>query len=113
MEDVLITAIVFASIIIVLKLIVDANTRSKLISKGLVDEKAKYLFAHSDHPVRTNLKWGLVLIGIGAAFLIRQLFDYYFDDTTIVGFMFLFAGVGFLVYYTVSPKNGNGSSTTS
>lgn len=111
MHEVLITGIVFASIITVLKLLVDASTRSKLIAKGLVDEKTKYLFAHSDHPVRTNLKWGLVLVGIGAAFLIRQLFDYYFDDTTIVGFMFLFAGIGFLAYYLVSPKNGNGAAS--
>jgi len=111
MQDVLIVAIVFAAIVTVLKLLVDANTRSKLIQKGLVDEKAKYLFSKSDHPVRSNLKWGLVLVGIGAAFLIRQLFDYYFDDTTILGFMFLFAGIGFLVYYTVSPKNGNGAAS--
>ena len=112
MHEVLVTGIVFAAIVIVLKLLVDAHTRSKLIQKGLVDEKAKYLFRQSDHPVRSNLKWGLVLVGIGAAFLIRQLFDYYFDDTTIVGFMFLFAGIGFLVYYMVSPKSGNGASSS-
>lgn len=111
MHEVLITGIVFSAIVIMLKLLVDANIRSKLIAKGLVDEKVKYLFSRSDHPVRSNLKWGLVLVGIGAAFLVQQLSGYYFDDTTILGFMFVFAGSGFLIYYLVSPKNGNGTTS--
>jgi hypothetical protein len=46
-----------------------------------------------------SLKWGIVLIAIGSAFLIGQTFDPRISESITVGGMFLLGGIGFLVYY--------------
>ena len=41
----------------------------------------------------------MVLIGIGLALLIKQLAPVYLDDETILGLIFVFAGLSFFIYY--------------
>ncbi len=99
--------IVFSSIVLVVKTIADYKLKSNLIKQGLVDEKIKHLFAKSASNSLTSVKWGLVLIGIGSALFLREWVD--FNDETIFGLMFLFAGAAFLVYYglTLSEEKKN------
>ncbi|UCD65088.1 MAG: hypothetical protein JSW34_06560 [Candidatus Zixiibacteriota bacterium] len=103
MEDALIVVTVFGGIALVFKVIADAIIRSKLINKDLVDEKVKYLFSQyaNVQPV-TNVKWGLVLVGLGLALLVKQFAPFYVTDESTIGLMFLFAGVAFLIYYFVA-----------
>lgn len=103
MEDAIITATAFAGVALVFKVIADATIRHKLINKDLVNENVKHLFVRprGDY-VLSNLKWGLVLIGIGLAIVIPRFFPYYVRTETMFGLMFLFAGIGFLVYYGVA-----------
>ncbi len=110
MYDVLMAVAVFSGIALVFKVIADAITRNKLINKGLVDENVKFLFHRSfdSHPV-SNIKWGLVLVGLGLALLIKQFAPFYMRDESVLGLMFLFAGIAFLVYYGVSKNRTNGS----
>ncbi len=105
MEDALITAVVFTGIAALFKIVSDAITRNKLINKGMVDEKVKYLFADLGRGQRlANLKWGTVLMGIGIALLIRQIAPFYVSDSSTFGLMFIFAGIGFLIYYGLSGR---------
>ena len=68
MEDAIQMAVVFGTMILITKLLVDYFTRKRLIDKGLVDEKVKFLYNGSSHSrALNNLKWGMVLIGIGTA----------------------------------------------
>lgn len=93
----------------IVKMILDHATRRRLIDKGLVDENVKYLF-YDGGPGRSSLKWGMVLVGIGLALLIEALFPYDVSDEMMVSFMFLFAGVGLLLYYTITPRIKGGNS---
>ena len=111
LSDVLIAAVVFTGLVAMIKVITDAITRNRLISKGIVDEKVKHLFATSTQLQRlSSLKWGLVLIGIGLALLIGQLAEDYISDQSTFGLMFIFAGIAFFIYYGVARKHLNGSS---
>jgi len=87
----------------VIKTISDNRVRNKLIEQGKIDEDAKYLFSNIDQKGWLSaLKWGLVLVGIGLAFLFGQLFGPELRGEMTVGGIFLFAGIGLLIYYFVA-----------
>jgi hypothetical protein len=95
----------FIAIIVIVKVALDHRTRQKLIEKGMVDEKVKYLYQENgERRVLGTLKWALVLIGIGLAVVIGQLVpDRMMEEMTAAG-MFLFAGIGLLIYYAVASR---------
>jgi hypothetical protein len=103
MTEVLIPIASFIMIAVVVKIISDHKIRRQLIEKGLVEEKIKYLYPSSFQPL-ASVKWGLVLIGIGAAFLIGRVFERGLSEEITVGLMFLFAGIGFIIYYVMAKK---------
>lgn len=95
----------FVIVAVIIKMFLDYRMRRRLIDKGLVDENIKHLFPNESVGQRlTALKWGLVLVGIGAAVLIGQLFPYRISDEITISLMFIFSGVGLLVFYIVAPK---------
>ncbi len=98
--------VVFSAIVLIIKTIADYKLKTNLIRQGLVDEKIKHLFAKSQAANSlTSLKWGLVLIGIGAALFMRQWVD--LTDETIFGLMFLFAGLSFIIYHLLAKSEEN------
>lgn len=101
MQDILIVAVIFYSIVAIIKIISDNRIRNKLIEKGLLDENTKYLYTRSETNVPSTLKWGLVLVFLGGAVLVAKLFNY--QDFT-VGFMFAFAGAGLILFYGIARK---------
>ena len=106
MEEALQMSVVFGSIIIVVKFLTDYFTRRRLIDKGLVDEKVKYLFADAGmNHLLNNIKWGLILVAIGVALFWKQISPYYIEDTTVFGLMFILGGIGFLVYYFIAKSH--------
>ena len=106
MEEALQMSVVFGSIIIVVKFLTDYFTRRRLIDKGLVDEKVKYLFADAGmNHLLNNIKWGLILVAIGVALFWKQISPYYVEDTTVFGLMFILGGIGFLVYYFIAKSH--------
>lgn len=88
----------FAMVAVIVKYVIDNKTRRMLIEKGMVDEKVKYLFKNGTQPF-SSMKWGMVLVGIGLALLIGQVFRYDISEQATMGMMFLFAGIGFIIYY--------------
>ena len=108
--DFLIPIVIFGSIVYLFKSLSDNRLRHKLIERGQLDESVKYLFMNGDQHRRfTSLKWGIVLIAIGCAFLIGQAFGQDLAETITVGSIFLFGGIGFLVYYFL-VKNMTGET---
>ena len=105
MQDAIEMAIVFSAIVGVVKIVSDWRLRTKLIDKGLVDEKVKFLYADGLGHAMSNLKWGLVLIGIGLAAMLGQWFEYYLEPEAVFGLIFIFAGLGFLLYYAVASNH--------
>ena len=105
MEDALIVGIVFASIVAVVKIIADAVTRRRIIEKAATDPQANQVyFTHPELMNLSSLKWGMVLVGIGLAWLFSRWMPYYWHDETVFGLMFLLAGIGMLAYYPIAQK---------
>lgn len=89
----------------VIKIITDNRTRQKLIEKGMVDERTKYLFTSSTPQSLNALKWGMVLVAVGLALAVVNMFPLAFEGPASVGLMLLFAGIALLVYYFVAKKS--------
>lgn len=105
MSAVFIVAIVFISIVSLSKIIADTRTRNKLIERDQLNENVQYLYAHNpEYQVPSSLKWGFVLIGVGAAFIIGQLVPPSITEEITVGSIFLLAGIGLIVYYFVAGR---------
>jgi hypothetical protein len=101
----------FIVIAYIIKVISDNRVRNRLIEKGQLDESVKNLFNNNVKQRNlSSMKWGLVLIGIGLALFIGQLFPYDIQEEITIGGMFFLAGVGFLIYYFI-VKNMSSSDT--
>lgn len=105
MEDAIIVGIVFCSIVAVVKIIADAATRRRVLDKAVADPQAiQHLNVHPELANLSSLKWGMVLIGIGLAWLISLWMPHYWHDETVFGLMFLLAGIGMLAYYPIAQR---------
>jgi hypothetical protein len=102
---VLVLAVIGYFTLELVRTVADNRLRSKLIEKGMTDENAKALFAARPMgEVGSSLKWGMVSIGVGAAFLIGRMPwvpDGSRDEIT-AGIMFLLAGLGLILYYFIA-----------
>lgn len=93
--------IVFAFVV---KTISDNNVRRLLVEKGSVNEDLKYLFMNmGDLSLPASLKWGIVLVAVGLAVIVGQFLP---GDEEVVtaATMFIFAGVGLLLYYGIAKN---------
>ena len=105
MEDALIVGIVFFSIFSIIKLFSDHLMRKRIIEQGLLDPRSRrVLSGQTDLVVLNNLKWGMVLVGVGLASLLSYWLPDYVEDEGALGLMLLFAGLGFLIYYPIAQK---------
>lgn len=105
MTPVLVVGIIFASVVAIVKTVADANMRRHLIERGEINDKTRMLIAgHAELRSLNSLKWGMVLVGIGVAWLVANWWPYYWSDEGAVGLMFILAGAGFLIYYPMAQK---------
>ncbi len=102
--DVFPVLVIFPTFAMMLKWYLDYLTRKRLIDKGLVDEKIKYLyFDTAERYAPASLKWGLVSLFIGAGLLIIKTLPYRFQEgEAILGVMLIAAGLGLLLYYFIA-----------
>lgn len=105
MCEVLEPLVVFAGLALLLKILTDAILRNKLVNQGKVDENVKYLFAQYGLRKKSDIKWGLVLIGIGLAIMVYQFTE--ITSEAVLGLMFLFAGIAFLLSYFLNQNGPN------
>ena len=111
-EEIIIPIVIFGCIAYIVKISLDAKMRNRLIDRGEINENLKYLFVgYQDRARRSNIKWGIVLLGIGLAMLSKQLAPFYLTDESVFGLIFIFAGIGFLTFYFISGKNNNNGQT--
>jgi hypothetical protein len=101
---VLIVFVIFSTTAFVIKVISDNRIRRRIIESGQVDEKVQYLYFRNGKRIGdplNSVKWGMVLVAIGLALLLGQMFPYDITEMMTIGFMFLFAGFAFLIYYFI------------
>ena len=102
----------FIVVAYIIKVISDNRVRNRLIDKGQVDSTVKDLFNENVmQKSMHSMKWGLVLIGIGLALFIGQLFPYDMKEEITIGGMFFLAGVGFLVSYFIVKRYSSTDTT--
>jgi len=106
LTGIIIVGIIFGSIVGVIKIISDNRIKNRLIDSGQIEDKLKNLsFATNVYynPI-TAIKWGLVLLGIGIAFMLGQLFPWRISEESTFGLMLIFAGIALLIYYFIAKK---------
>ena len=108
---IIIVPVVFFSFVAIIKIVSDNWLRRKIIDKGLVKEDLKYLstVGYSSQPL-SSMKWGMALVGIGLALMVPELFSSVTDET-LVGLMFIFAGLAFLIYYFIAKSQSQEEAT--
>ena len=105
-EEILIPIALFASITFILYSYFRYRymERQAILEKGMTSDEIKEIFKkHTKERVSdgTGLaKWGIILIAIGLAILIGT----YFSDEVMMALIFIFPGVGMLLYYNLIAK---------
>lgn len=103
MPEIVIVPAMFLAMVAIVKIVSDARTRNRLIDKGLVEEGIKNLYPRQTSPALSNLKWGLVLLGVGLGAMVSFFTDAISEEGTL-GLMCVLAGLAFLVYYAIASK---------
>ncbi len=105
MYNVLIVTVIFISFVALVKILSDNHTRKLLIQKGLVDEKVRYLFANqSEAMAPSSMKWGMVLIAMGLAFVIGLLVPSNIQGEVTLASLLILAGLALLIFYGIARK---------
>lgn len=105
MVPIIIVPAIFFSFVAMIKILSDNAVRRKLIDKGLIDENVKYLYSNRlESQAPASLKWGMVLIAVGAAILIGQFVPYSFQEEATISGMFIMAGVALIAYYFLAKR---------
>ena len=107
MHDFLIVLTIFGSVAFVIKVLSDNRIRHRIIENTNIGDKEKMALLQTGQPVGQSfqsIKWGLVLIAIGLALLIGNLFPYQVSEEMTFGLGFLFAGLAFLIYYVLAKR---------
>ncbi len=82
--------------------------RMVLIDKGTGAEEIKSLYSRNRLQLQplTNLKWGIVLVGIGIAILLAMWLQdtFMFRDGVYPGLIALLGGLGLIVFYFVARR---------
>lgn len=103
--EILIPISLFYIVYLIIKTVSDNRLRQKLIDKGLVDEKVKYLFVkNTELQPMPSLKWGIVLIAIGVALFVNAIFPLLMEGPASFGFVSVLAGLAFIVYYFIAKS---------
>ena len=101
---ILITLIVFGSVVSVIKAVGDHRVKMRYLEKGPNDLPSKPIDMSFGNGLGTSLKWGLVSLFVGLALLIMEMMPDYFEEEAVLGGMFIAAGVALLLYYGISDK---------
>ena len=110
MDDGLLVPIAFFVAIVVTilglaRIISEGRLRRRLIEAGGSAEVARALAAgQDDYGLFSALKWGIVAVGVGLAFVIVQFLPYDNDDPIVFGVVMLFLGASLLMYYVAARR---------
>jgi hypothetical protein len=112
MEDmvpVLVLAVIGYFVLELVKVVSESRIRSKLIEKGLIDEKITHLFGpRLLTESASSLKWGLVMIAVGLAFMfsfaIQNWVPAGIRGEITAGAIFSMAGLAMIIYYAIARR---------
>jgi Domain of unknown function (DUF6249) len=101
--DVFPIIIIFPTMAIIVKWILDFNMRKRLIEKGLIDGEKKPINLNFGNGYgSSSLKWGMVLVFIGGTIIIMTTMPRWVRDEVVLGAVLVAAGVALLLYYVIA-----------
>jgi len=103
----IICGVIFGSFVTLIKIISDNRIRREIVASGKVDENLKHLFLKGEAAsgsILSSMKWGLVCVAVGLAFILGQLFPYRISDEITFGLLFIFSGIALLIYFFIAQR---------
>ena len=92
------------------RVISDNRIRRELLNNQATEDIIEKLFlANRAEAISTNLKWGIVLIALGLSLALIQLTGLDGEEPLTYGLVFIFGGVGLLIYYAIKTRYGDAS----
>lgn len=104
MEDVLVPLGFFALVAYIAKLIRDTRVRRKALESPLSEEKIEELLSKggwTEPSTRSALKWGLIVLALGAGLLFVDLLTISFESPLAYAVLLLATGIALLGYYLI------------
>ena len=107
MEDVLVPLGFFALVAYIAKLIRDTRIRRKALDASLSEEAAEaFAKGRSFEPsTKSALKWGLVVLALGAGLLFVDLLAISFESPLAYAMLLVASGIALLGYYLIEQDD--------
>ena len=108
MEEVLVPLGFFALVAYIAKLIRDTRIRRKALESPLSEEKIDELLGKggwTEPSTRSALKWGLVVLALGAGLLFVDLLTISFDSPLAYAVLLVATGIAQLGYYLIEQDD--------
>jgi hypothetical protein len=103
--EVLVPISLFVSIALVIKWIVEARFRGKMIQAGVTGDLQRQWFEEEVNQRRHSaLRWGCVLVLVAAGFGIIQAAGWQELNPGVVAILAACTGIGNLIYYAISRR---------
>jgi hypothetical protein len=111
MEEVLVPLGFFALVAYIAKLIRDTRIRRKALDSPLSEKQIEELLNQSgwtEPSARSALKWGLVVLALGAGLFFVELLAISFESPVAYAVLLVATGTALLSYYLIEQEEGNG-----
>ncbi len=104
--SVLVPAIIFGSVVMIVKIVSDSKIRQRMLDVELDENKIRAML----RPMRTadtynSLKWGIICLVLGGGIFVSSLTN--MDKTTTWGLVLVLGGLGFLATFFIEQKMMN------
>ncbi|MDE2247905.1 MAG: hypothetical protein KGJ96_04930 [Xanthomonadaceae bacterium] len=97
----------FVCITYAIKVVVDARTRSRMIDAGGAEEMVSAIMRDEEQRRRhASLRWGIVLLSVGAGFGLIQWFGWQQVTPGMVAVLAGATGLGNLAFFAIARKLG-------
>ncbi len=104
---ILVPVSLFVCITYAIKVVVDARTRSRLIGAGGSEELVNSIMRDEEQRRRhSSLRWGIVLLSVGAGFGLIQWFGWQEVTPGMVAVLAGATGLGNLAFFAMARKLG-------
>ena len=104
--EILVPLAFFAAIVLIVKVVSDNRVRRKLIDARVSADVTEAVLSGRfvDFTRLGALKWGLIVLGLGGALVLIELFPITMSDPMAFGLLFLAAGGGLIAYYLMADR---------
>lgn len=103
MIPIAVTYIVFWGIVTILRIVKESRIKDRMVELGHLEPEKQWILQKSASAPDTysNLKYGIVLVSVGAGLMIVNDLNLDHNAPIIFGLLAIVAGLGFLLYFAI------------